>query len=72
MVQNGNKISIVETSGHGNRLHGSTLRGGIVNVDRSRVGCINIEKVEGVCVLPGEKLLNLLTKEKMKTHTSER
>ena len=61
MVQNGGEICRVESARcHGDRLHRPTLRGGIVNVDRSWVGSVRIKDVDGVCELPHKKLLSLL------------
>ena len=52
MVQNGVEIGRVESARcHGDRLHRPTLLGGIVNVDRSWVGNVRIENVDGVCKL---------------------
>jgi hypothetical protein len=65
MVQNGGEIGRVE-SARGDRLRRPTLRGGIVNVDRSRVSFVHIKKVDGVCELPHKKLLSVLSIPKRK------
>ena len=73
MVQNGGEIGRVESgrgggcARYGDRLHRPTLIGDIVNVDRSWVGRVHIEKIDGVCELPPQKeLLSVLSIPKRK------
>ena len=70
MVQNDGEIGVVDSVRWDcDLLHRPSLITDSVNVDRSRVGFVRIDNVDGVIKLTPERVAIEHTKEQMKAHT---